>query len=73
MIRISLFEQVRGLLYDSSTSFSIINDYINYELDKNSTYKDAIKNFKKLDAFFEIYNFIPNPDLLIELINKNNI
>ncbi len=72
-IRTSLSEQVRKLIYDSSTSFNIINEYINQKFDNISTYEDAIKYFKKLDTFFETYSFIPNPDLLIELINKNII
>ena len=72
-IRTSLSEQIRTLIYDSSTSFKIINDYINQKFSQISTFEDAIKYFKKLDSFFEIYNFIPNPDLLIELINKNKI
>ena len=32
---------------------------------------DVIKQFSKLNSFFEIYDFIPSFDLLTELINKN--
>ena len=69
----TLSEQTKTLIYDSSTSFKIINDYINQKFSQVSNFEDAIKYFKKLDSFFEVYNFIPNPDLLIELINKNKI
>ena len=72
-IRISLSKKLRGLIHDSSTSFNIITEYINQKFDKILTYEDAIKYFNELDTFFNTCNFIPNPDLLIELISKNNI
>lgn len=72
-IKASLSEHIKRLIHDSSTSFKIINDYINQEFSKISTYKDAIKYFKKLDKFFKTYDYLPNFDLLIELINQNNV
>ena len=72
-IMASLSERVRELINNESTSFNIINEYINQKFDITSNYKDAIENFKKLDTFFKKYNFISNPDLFIELINNNNI
>lgn len=68
-----LSEQTRTLMYDSSTSFKVINDYINQKFSEISTFEYAIEYFQKLDSFFQTYNFILTPDLLIELINKNNI
>ncbi len=72
-IRKSLSKQIKVLIYDSSTSFKIINDYINQKFIEMSDDKEAIKYFKKLNSFLETYNFIPTLDLLIELLNKNNI
>ena len=69
----SLVEYTKVLLNDSATSFKVTNDYINQKFSEVSTYNDAIKYFDKLDAFFGTYDFIPNLDLLIELINKNYI
>lgn len=72
-IKKALSDYVGKLIYDSATSFEIINNYINQKFEENLTYEDAIKCFKKLNTFFKTYNFIPNPDLLIELITKNKI
>ena len=57
-IMASLSERVRELINNESTSFNIINEYINQKFDITSNYKDAIENFKKLDTFFKKYNFI---------------
>ena len=72
-IKTSLSEHIKKLIHDSSTSFKIINDYINQEFSEISTYKDSIKYFEKLDNFFKTYDYLPNLDLLIKLINKNNV
>ena len=66
---------MKQLISNSETSFTfnIINNYINQKFTKILTHEDSIKYFKKLSVFFEIYNIIPNPDLIIELINKNDI
>ena len=72
-IKTSLSEHIKKLIHDSSTSFKIINDYINQEFSEISNYKDSIKYFKKLDNFFKTYDYLPNLDLLIKLINKNNV
>ena len=61
------------MLYNPETSFTILNNYINQKFINTSNYIDAIKYFKKLSAFLENYNYIPNYDLLIKLITKNNI
>ena len=68
----SLSEKIRALLNNSDTSFKIINNYINQFFIKSLNYKNIIKYFEKLDSFFATYDLIPSPDLLIELINKNN-
>lgn len=72
-IRITLSEHIRKLIYDSKTTFKTINNYINQKFDKISTYEDSIKKIKKIDAFFATYNFIPDVDLIIELLDKNAI
>ena len=74
-IQTALKEKMKQLISNSETSFTfnIINNYINQKFTKILTHEDSIKYFKKLSVFFEIYNIIPNPDLIIELINKNDI
>ncbi|MGN1358091.1 MAG: RNA polymerase sigma factor RpoD/SigA [Bacilli bacterium] len=72
-IQTALKEKMKQLISNSETSFNIINNYINQKFTKILTHEDSIKYFKKLSSFFEVYNFIPNPDLIIELITKNDI
>ena len=71
-IKIAFASKVQALLLDSNSSFELINNYINLKLKNVKTYDEAINNFEKLNLFFETYNYLPNPDLLIELINKNS-
>ena len=69
----SLFSsKVKTLLLNSNSSFELINNYINLKLKNIKTYDEAINNFEKLNLFFETYNYLPNPDLLVELINNNS-
>ena len=72
-IEIKLSEMTKKMLFNSETSFTLLNNYITQNVNNISSYADAIKYFKKLSDFLEIYNYIPNPDLLIELVTKNNI
>lgn len=68
-----LSELVRKSINNPSTSFRIIDNYINQRVNKVLTYRDSMENLKKIDAFLKNYNFIPDPDLLIQLINESEI
>lgn len=46
---------------------------MNDKFKKIMTYEDSIRYFKKLDSFFKMHNFIPDPDLLFKMINQNAI
>lgn len=70
-ITFQLSERVKELVVNSKTVFNVLNNYINQKFITISSYDDAIKYFEELSGFFKTYGFIPNPDLLIELINKN--
>ena len=63
---------VKDKLEDTSKSLDIIQDYINSKFHTMNTYKDAICYFKILNEFFEEYNYIPNPDLISDLLTKNS-
>ena len=43
-IKFQLIEMTKKMLFNSKTSFTLINNYINNNI---SSYEDAIKNFKK--------------------------
>ena len=50
----------------------IISNYIKLNIKDRKGYKETLKEFKKLSAFFESINFFPTPDLYIELL-KNSL
>lgn len=66
-------QQVKKLLFDSSSSFGVISNYINYNYMKKKSFEDAVDMFENLDSYFEKYEFNPDIDLIIDLVNKNNI
>ena len=71
-IKIALSKKIEKSLFDPNKSFEIINNYINIKLKNSEKTEEAIKQFDKLNSFFATYDYIPNPDLLINLIDKNN-
>lgn len=72
-INIILVNQIKKSLLESEKAIIIMNNYINMHLKKNTTYEDSIKNLKKLSALYDTYNYIPNPEILFQLIEKNII
>lgn len=71
-ITYEIIKKTQPLLDDPETSFKILNTYINLKFKNVSTYEDALRFFKNINSFFKQHNYIPNPDLLIDLVNKNN-
>ena len=72
-IKFQLSEMTKKMLFNSESSFTLLNNYIIQKNNNISSYEDAMKSFKKLSSFLEKYNYIPNPDLLIELVTKNDV
>ncbi len=72
-ITFQLVERTKKLAMDPQTSFYILNNYINQKFMDVSNYEDALKYFKELSSFFKMYNYIPNLDVLTELVNKNSL
>ncbi len=68
-----LSEMIKKMLSDPKMAFALLNNYITQNIVDISNDEDAIKCFQKLSSFLEKYNYLPNSDLLIELINKNDI
>jgi RNA polymerase primary sigma factor len=60
-------------LNDSHLAFSLINNYIIYNLDDASNYQDVLAELRKYSAFLGKYDFYPNPDLLIQLLEDNSL
>ena len=72
-IKESLTKQIMKMLTNTNAATQIINNYANIYLSTNITYSNAIKNIHKLDKLFEIYNYVPSPDVLIKLLESNQI
>ena len=72
-IKTKLLEKIKKLMNDDETSFILLNRYINHKFINISDYDDALKYFKIFNTFLETCSSHPNPDLMIELINKNVI
>ena len=47
--------------------------YINKNFKQFSTYDEALKLLKKLVSFFELLNYLPNADTLLEIIEDNQL
>jgi len=62
---------VKDKLNNPDKAYDIIGMYISYRFFKNITYQNAIKNISKLNNFLAKYQYSPNIELLIELINNN--
>ena len=72
-INITIVNQIKNKLLEPVTAIVIINNYINKYLKDSMEYEESINNLKKLDNFFQIYNYIPNFDILFQLIEKNSL
>ncbi len=66
-----LINKVKNLILNSKTSFKIINNYINQNLNNCNNYNDALNFFKSLSLFLSFNEYIPTPEIIIELLNKN--
>ena len=71
LYRLSIY--VQTLLSNPTISFDIISNYINSNITISNNNYDNVSQFDKLKMFFEEFNYEPNPDFLIELIDKNKI
>lgn len=72
-IETRLSYKIKKLNLDQDVIFSIIDSYVKQEFVETDSVTKAIENVLKLNNFFDMCNFIPNPDLLIDLLNKNDI
>ena len=72
-IQTHLSEKIKKTLLNSKTSFVLLDNYITQKFGTISNSIDAFKYFDKFNRFLETYNFVPSPDLLIELVSKNTL
>ena len=67
----SLTKKIKEYFMDQEKTYVIINNYINTRLNLGVTIDDSIKEIKKLNNFFNKYDYISNPDVLLKIIQNN--
>ena len=67
----SLTKKMKKYFMDQEKNYVIINNYINTRLNLGGTIEDSIKEIRKLDDFFNRYDCISNPDVLLKIIQNN--
>lgn len=72
-IEIVLAEKTKRMLSNSDDAIIVINNYINKYFKKTTTYEDSVKSIKKLDSFFKLFHYLPNLDILLEIVRENQI
>ena len=68
-----LIEKTRQELEDNFSAAKIINNYINSNVTVCKTYKKTFSQFQKLGNFFKQYDYAPDIDLIMQLLQSNNI
>ena len=72
-ISIATFEQIKKILSNPETALILINNYINKYLKKTKTYEESLDSLEKLSKLFDSYDYIPNPDILLQIVKENEI
>ena len=66
-----IFKKIKKQLLETETAIIIINNYINKYFKISNEYNENLKNLKKLSTFLQGYDYIPTPDVLIQIVEKN--
>lgn len=72
-LAITLNKIISKDLENEKFCLKIINNYINKKIKSITNYKQAVSVLNNLEEFFNRFNLIPTPELLINLIKSNNI
>lgn len=62
----------KDLINDGDNAYQLIDSYINYKFNNISAIGHIMTSFRKLDMLLDNYNYFPNMNLLIKLINNNS-
>ena len=71
IIESKMIEMIKTKLLDHNESIRILNNYIQITVKKTDDYNVIMKQIRAFNSFLEKYNYVPTPEILIELINKN--
>ena len=64
-------EETKNVNKDFDKSFVVINNLIDKEFKECKSYNDSIENLKTIEKIFKKLNYIPNPDIIMKLIDEN--
>ena len=64
-------EETKKVNNDFDKSFGVINNLVNKEFKNCKSYNDSIKNLETIEKIFKKLNYIPNPDIIMKLVNEN--
>ena len=64
-------EETKKVNNDFDKSFGVINNLVNKEFKNCKSYNDSIKNLETIEKIFKKLNYIPNPDIIMRLIDEN--
>lgn len=64
-------EETKKVNNDFDKSFVVINNLIDKGFKECKSYNDSIENLKTIEKIFKKLNYIPNPDIIMRLIDEN--
>ena len=64
-------EETKNVNKDFDKSFVVINNLIDKGFKECKSYNDSIENLKTIEKIFKKLNYIPNPDIIMKLIDEN--
>ena len=64
-------EETKKVNNDFDRSFGVINNLVNKEFKNCKSYNDSIKNLETIEKIFKKLNYIPNPDIIMKLVDEN--
>ena len=64
-------EETKQVNSDFDKSFGVINNLVNKEFKNCKSYNDSIKNLETIEKIFKKLNYIPNPDIIMKLVDEN--
>ena len=68
-----VLDSVKTQTNDSNYIYNVLNNFINTFMNDDDKKVTINKKFERLDDFLEKINYIPDPDLLVELLKNNKV
>ncbi len=69
----NLYKKIQEAFLNSETSIQVIDHYIDANIKSVNSSKEAFKQLERISSFFESMNYSPEPEIISELLSKNDI